>query len=90
MEHGLGVSCIMSAQKIAQLPKQCTEIITIEDNGGEIYNTAHASDRQSFRMDDVSKSLRGAFSSAMRPLYCDEGIAVSSLAQSYTLYQMLA
>lgn len=89
MEHGLGVSCIMSAQKIAQLPKQCTEIITIEDNDGEIYNTAHASDRQSFRMDDVSKSLRGAFSSAMRPLYCDEGIAVSSLAQSYTLYQML-
>lgn len=89
MERGIGAGCLMAAQKMAQLPKQCTEIVTLTEDGGEIYNTARASERRSFRMDVTAPSLRRTFAQAMRPLRCDEGLAVSALPGSYTLYQML-
>lgn len=89
MERGLGVGCLMAVQKMAQLPKQCTEIVTLTDNCGEIYNTARASERRSFHPDEIPLSLRQKFGQAMRPLYCEEGIAVSTLPKCYTLYQML-
>ena len=89
MEHGLGAGCLMAAQKIAQLPKQCTQIVTLSGRGGEIYNTASASERQSFQVDMISPALLHVFGESMRPLYCDEGIAVSALPKGYTFYQML-
>lgn len=90
MEHGLSVGCLMAAQKIAQLPKQCTEIVTLSDDySGEIYNTSCASIRQSFQADQVPSSLRHMFGVSMHPLYCDEGITVSSLPKKYSFYQML-
>ena len=88
-EHGLGVGCLMAARKMAQLPKRCTEIITLSENAGEMYNTARASERQSFRPDKIDPDILQAFGQSMRPLYCDEGIAVNSLPKDYTLYQML-
>ena len=89
MERGLGAGCLMAAQKIAQLPKQCTQIVTLSGKTGEMYNTASASERQSFQADEISPSFLQMFGELMRPLYCDEGIAVSSLPKSYSLYQML-
>ena len=88
-EHGLGVGCLMAARKMAQLPKQCTEIVTLSESGGEMYNTARASERQSFCPDEIDPAILRAFGQSMRPLYCDEGIAVSSLPKDYTLYRML-
>ena len=89
MEHGLGAGCLMAAHKIAQLPKQCTQIVTLSGKSGEMYNTASASERQSFQVDEISPALLRAYGESIRPLYCDEGIAVSSLPKSYSLYQML-
>lgn len=89
MERGLGVGCLMAAQKMAQLPKQCAEIVTLTDSCGEIYNTACASERRIFRPDEIPHALRQKFGQAMHPLFCDEGIAVSTLPKSYTLYQLL-
>ena len=88
-ERSLGVGCLMAAEKMAQLPKQCTEIVDLTNGEGELYNTAHASERQSFRLDKMSTEYRRTFGELMRPLYCDEGIEASSLPKSYTLYQML-
>lgn len=89
LEHGLGIGCLMAAQKIAQLPKQCTDIISLSDGEGEIYNTTHASERQSFRPDMISSELKQMFGQSMSPLYCDEGIEISSLPKQYSFYQML-
>ncbi len=89
MEHGIGVGCLMAVQKMAQLPKQCTEVISLSNNSGEIYNTTHASERRSFQLDSMSAEKRLEFGQSMHPLYCDEGIAVSSLQNSYTFYEML-
>ncbi len=89
MEQGLGIGCVMAAQKMQQLPKQCTEIITIADGEGEIYNTASATERRYFIADKISPELTREFGQAMRPLYCDENIDVNALPMSYTLYQML-
>lgn len=89
MERGLGCGCLMAAQQIAHLPKQCSEIITLEDDSGEIYNTSHASERRSFHVDEISSGVRHMFGRSIRPLYCDEGIAASSLPNSYSFYQML-
>ena len=89
IEHGLGVGCLMAARRMAQLPKQCTEIVTLSENGGEMYNTARASERQSFCPDEIDPAIRRAFGQSMRPLYCDEGVTVNTLPKSYTLYQML-
>ena len=88
-EHGLGLGCLMAAQKIAQLPKQCTEIITLSGREGEIYNTARASERRRFRADDIPTATRQAFGRWIRPLYCDESIDTVTLPKSYSLYQML-
>lgn len=89
MERGLGAGCLMAAQEIAQLPKQCTQIVTLSGKTGDIYNTASASERQTFQPDEISPALLREFGKWMRPLYCDEGITVSSLPKSYTFYQML-
>ncbi len=89
MEQDLGVGCLMAAQKIAQLPKQCTTVVSLNENSGEIYSTSMASERQIFHPDLVSPATRKKFGQSMRPLYCDEGIAKNSLPKSYTLYQML-
>lgn len=89
MEKGLGIGCLMAAQEMAQLPKQCTEIVNLAGTNGEIFNTTHASERQVFYPDEISTSVRSAFGRSMRPLYCDEDIEASSLPKSYTLYQML-
>lgn len=88
-ERSLGIGCLMAAEKMAQLPKQCTEIVSLSDGEGELYNTARASERQGFRPDDISAAFRRTFGQLIRPLYCDEGIEVSSLPKSYTFYQML-
>lgn len=89
MEEGLGVGCLMAAQKIAQLPKQCTAIIDFTGDTGRIYNTARASEGQLFHPDEISASLRQTFGQAMRPLCCNEGILGNILPEKYTLYQML-
>lgn len=88
-EHGLGVGCLMAAEELAHLPTQCTQIITLAENEGEIYNTANASERQSFQPDRIDPAIRRVFGRSMQPLYCDEGIAVSSLPKSYSFFQML-
>lgn len=89
IEHGIGLGCLMAVQKLAQLPKQCAEIISLSDKSGEIYNTTHASERRSFLPDVISSENRVKIGQSMRPLYCDEGIAVSSLPTKYTFYEML-
>lgn len=88
-ERELGIGCLMAVQKIAQLPKQCTEIIALTDNKGEMYNTSCASERQEFVPDVTSLLFRRLFGQAMQPLYCDEGIVTSSFPKSFTFYQML-
>lgn len=88
-ERELGIGCLMAVQKIAQLPKQCTEIIALTDSKGEVYNTSHASERQVFTPDVTSLLFRRMFGQSMQPLYCDEGIVTSSFPRSYTFYQML-
>ena len=89
MEHGIGLGCLMAVQKIAQLPKQCTDIISLSAQKGELYNTARASEKQMFCLDDASPSLREKFGESMFPLYCDEGIDIIRLPKTYTFYQML-
>ena len=89
MERGLGVGCLMAAQKLAQLPKQCTEIVALSVSGGEVYNTSRASERLSFCPDEISPDSRRMLGRAMRPLYCDEDIARNALPKGYTFYQML-
>lgn len=89
MGQSLGVGCLMAAERWSQLPRGFKDIINLSDDGGEIYNTANASARRSFCMDDISPALRKMFGQSIRPLYCNEGISVSSLPKSYTLYQML-
>lgn len=89
MEKGLGVGCLMAVQRMSQLPKECTEIIALSESGGEIYNTDRASERQSFQPDEIPPSLLRSMGQAMQPLYCDEGIAASTLTKSYTFFQML-
>ncbi len=89
VERGLGAGCLMAVQKMAQLPKQCAEIISLTNKNGEIYNTNRASERQSFQPDSTTDELRRTLGQSMRLLYCDEGIAFSSLPKSYSFYQML-
>ena len=89
MERGLGLGCLMAGQKMMQLPKQCAQIVTLSSGSGEMYNTARSSERQRFRPDAITPELRRALGESMRPLYCDEGIAMSSLPKSYSFYQML-
>ena len=85
----LGVGCLMAADGMAKLPKECTEIVALTADYGELYSTMHASERNRFTPDVIAPSLRRLFGQSMRPLYCDEGVAVSTLPKSYTLYQML-
>lgn len=88
-ERELGIGCLMAVQKIAQLPKQCTEIIALSAGKGEMYNTSHASERQEFTPDVTSLLFRRMFGQSMQPLYCDEGVVTSSFPRSFTFYQML-
>ncbi len=88
-EQNLGVGCLMAVEDMSQLPKQFTEIITISNNHGQIYNTARASEKQDFQPDIIPASRRIAFGELMRPLYCDESISVSTLPKSYSFYQLL-
>lgn len=89
MEKGIGVGCLMAAQTISQLPKQCTKIVSLKNDGGEMYNTERASEARAFLPDRITAELREAFGNAMEPLYCDEGLSVNTLPGKYTFYQML-
>lgn len=89
MEHGLGIGCLMAVRSMAQLPKQCTEVIDLTGDEGEMYNTAWASERKRFNPDKISPEYRREFGQEISPLYCDESISGNELPQSYSFYQML-
>ena len=89
MSRNLGLGCLMAVQGVAQLPKECSELITIDGVSGQIFNTDHASQKQSFTIDSFSSTNYAAFGRCMKPLCCDEGITKETLPKSYSFYEML-
>lgn len=89
MSRNLGLGCLMAVQGVAQLPKECSELITIDGVSGQIFNTDHASQKQPFTIDSFSSTNYAAFGRCMKPLCCDEGITKETLPKSYSFYEML-
>ena len=89
MSRNLGLGCVMAVQGVAQLPKECSELITIEGKDGHIFNTDHASQKQKFITDTISETEFAAFGRCMKPLSCEEGITKETLPKSYSFYEML-
>ncbi len=89
MSRNLGVGCVMAVQDVSQLPKECHELIELKGSNGHLFNTDHASEKQSFVLDRFSEANYVAFGQSMKPLCCEEGILRETLPQSYSFYEML-
>jgi len=89
MSRNMGLGCFMAVQGVEQLPKECSELITIDGEKGYIFNTVHASHKQPFVIDRFATTKFALFGQNMKTLYCDEGIAKESLPKSYSFYEML-
>lgn len=89
MSRNLGIGCLMAVQDVAQLPKECRELVVLKGNTGHIFNSDHASQKQAFVLDRVAEANFAAFGRNMKPLCCDEGITHETLPKAYSFYEML-
>lgn len=89
MTRNLGIGCLMAVQEVSQLPKECHELITIKNGEGYIFNSDRATQKQMFKVDNVSGFAFDELGRLMKPLYCEEGIVKETLPQSYSFFEML-
>lgn len=89
MCRDLGIGCIMAVQDMAQLPKECRELIVLDGKAGHIFNTDRASQKQPFTIDHFSESNYVSYGRYIKPFRCDEGITKTTLPKSYSFYEML-
>lgn len=87
--RNLGAGCIMAVRDVAQLPKECSELIVLRGEEGQIFNTSHASKKQAFVLDRLSEESYEAFGRCLKPLSCSDGVKKDSLPKSYSFYEML-
>lgn len=87
--RNLGLGCVMAVQDVAQLPKECSELIVLKGSGGHIFNSSSASEKRAFAIDSMSEPSYVAFGRNMKPIRCDEGIVRETLPKSYSFYEML-
>ena len=88
-EAGVGLSVIIAADHLAQLPKECEQLIELRRGCGEIYRRSNESDRHEFAVDSLPRSEYGLFAENIRELYSDDETAKNRIPKSYTFYDML-
>ena len=87
--RNLGVGCIMAVQSIAQLPKECLNLVEIRGTTGELFNAVNASEKQQFKIDELFQKDYEDFSTSISKIYCDEEVSKDSIPTSYSFFEML-
>lgn len=87
--RNLGTGCIMAVQDIAQLPKECQDLLVLRERGGEMFHTINAASKQAFQVDQFPWEGAETFARALRDLRCDEEVTRESLPDAYSFYEML-
>ena len=84
----LGAGMLMAVEGIDQLPKECNQIITVEDGGGEIFNKNDAAHKSRYVMDELKSASLYHFSRRMRSIVCEEVGKKSPVPKKFSFYQM--
>ena len=87
--RNLGAGVIMAVEDLAQLPKECNELMLMKGTVGELFNKNSASAKRRFTIDPVNRSSYETFGRSMKPIYCEEGVLRDTLPKSYTFYELL-
>lgn len=87
--RNLGVGCIMAVQSIAQLPKECLDLVEIKGTRGELFNAINASEKQEFQIDELFQKDYDEFGASISKIYCDEEVSKDSIPTNYTFFEML-
>ena len=87
--RNLGVGCIMAVQSIAQLPKECLDLVEMRGESGELYNAVNASEKQRFIIDELFNKDYEDFAASIKDIYCDEEVSRESIPSNYTFFEML-
>lgn len=88
-DAGLGLSVIIAADHLAQLPKECEQLIELRRGCGDIYRRSNESARSEFTIDVLPRSEYGLFAENIRDLYSDEETARNRIPKTYSFYDML-
>jgi len=64
-----GCSCLFVYDNIARLPKECNEIIEVQNGVGEIYNRHNTASRTKFTLDRISVEGADSFARALASLH---------------------
>ena len=84
----IGASLILSAETFAQLPKECNQVIELEETSGELYTPSNEDVRKAFVLDSAETKDYLFFSECLRDLYCEDESIADSIPTKYTFFEM--
>ena len=87
-ENDISSSVVFAAHSLAMLPKECAEIIELEDDSGTLYYAADISEKKSFTIEKLDKSDLVAFSNIMENYICEDENVRNSIPSAYSFFEM--
>lgn len=85
----LGVGTILAVDNLKQLPKECSQIIEIENAQGEIYTKENSSLRRKFILDNTNENEYETFAISLSHILSDEITVKNVIPKKVSFYEML-
>ena len=85
----LGAGVILAVDNLKQLPKECSQIIEIENVNGEIYSKENSSVRRKFVMDNANDNEYETFALSLSHILSDDVTSKNTLPKKFSFYEML-
>ncbi len=85
----INVTFLFFACKKEQLPLHCSQLISVNEQNGEMINTADANKRSAFQYQVTDIRVAEQIASRLAPVYCEEVNLEGSLVKSITLFDLL-
>lgn len=83
----LGCSGLFVYDRLSVLPKDCSQIIELKGQNGELFHRSNSLDRARFTMDELSVELADSFARSLAPLRSESGSGSADLPSSISFLE---
>ena len=83
----IGCSSLFVYNKLNSLPKECNQIIEVENGKGQLYNRTSTSNKTSFQMDQFGIEAAERFARSIAPIYTETEQAAASIPTSVSFLE---
>ena len=83
----IGCSSLFVYNRLNSLPKECSQIIEVENGNGQLYNRTSTSNKTSFLMDQFSIEAAERYARFLAPIYTDTEQSAASIPTSVSFLE---